>query len=794
MPARDEMSTNGALSPQRLALLAKMLEQEGVSAQQKGGIPQRSNPDEYPLSSAQQRLCFLSLFEGGWHYNDHFHQRLIGTLSIPVLEQCLKEILRRHEAMRSTFKLEEGEVVQRIAPLKSFQLTRINLDNLPEDVRLKEATKLAVEEARIPFDLAKGPLWRFKLLMLSAKEHILLITAHHICIDGWSRGVFLRELDALYPCFLQGNPSPLPELPIQYADYAVWHNAFLKTKACLQQLEYWKQSLSQVPSFLALPADRSRPSVQTFNGARHFLNLPGALLIELRKISQTEGVTLFMCLLAAFQTLLQQYTGQDDIVVGSPVANRTRPEAEALIGFFLNTVVMRNDLSGDPAFIELLRRVRQTTLGALAHQDVPIERVFEAIPAQGLLRGSPRIQVLFILQNAPLPELKLPGCALRPFEIDNGTAKFDLTLSLCETGQGLSGWIQYSADLFNAERIERMSAHFLMLLENIVGNPSERISKLLPLDPAEVQALQRDRPRSHPHWSPDISAQDSKQCACLVDRNLQLLPASTAPNDALESKLVTIWQKVLGTALIGTTDNFFDLGGHSLTALRLFSEVRNLTGRHLPLATLFQAPTVRQLANILRDSGWTPPWSSLVPIRPTGTKPRFYCVHGGGGNVLLFRNLSRDLGPDYPFYALQSRGLNHNGNYLTTVEEMAAEYLKEIRDFQPEGPYCLGGFCMGGQVAYHMARLLTAAGEKVSLLVLFDTYNYGGVPLTRSFGQRATYLGQKARFHWQNIWGLTPGDRRIYLREKIREVRTREWERLSVGLRNLVRKRFGRQT
>jgi acyl carrier protein len=350
---------------------------------------------------------------------------------------------------------------------------------------------------------------------------------------------------------------------------------------------------------------------------------------------------------------------------------------------------------------------------------------------------------------------------------------------------GFTGWIQYSTDLFDADRIERMAAHFQTLLGRIVSNPTERLSRLLPLTSAEEQVLQRDRIRFDPSRSVAVDHVNFDQSFRSITPKHESLPALNSPKDVLELKLVAIWQKVLGLPSVRTNDNFFDLGGHSLAALRLFAEVRKLTGRHLPLATLFQAPTVLQLASILRDSGWTPPWRSLVPIQPAGTKSRFYCVHGGGGNVLLFRNLARALGEDYPFYGLQARGLNGAGKYLTTVEEMAAEYLNEIREFQPEGPYCLGGFCMGGQVAFQMAKLLTAAKQKVSLLVLFDTYNHNGVPQTLSLVQRASYLNQKARFHWQSISALSSKDRRVYLREKIREVGTREWDRFSSCMRRV---------
>ena len=323
-----DSSKDVGFSEQKLALLASLLDEEGTQAEERRGIPRRGNPDVYPVSAGQQRMWFLDQLEQGVHYNENFNLRLKGALDIAILERTLQEILRRHEAMRASFMVRDGQPVQRIVPTEPFGLPVINLRGIPELDRQGEAVRLAVEEARRPFDLAKGPLWRFALLMLAKDECILLVTAHHIATDGWSFGVFLKELRLLYEAFRAGEPSSLSDPVLQYADYAAWQAAWLNSEAAHQQLSYWTRHLSGAPALLELPADRPRPPIPTFRGARHNLTLSKPLTAALRDLSQHRGVTLFMTLLAAFEALLSRYTGRDDIVVGTPIANRTFQKAK----------------------------------------------------------------------------------------------------------------------------------------------------------------------------------------------------------------------------------------------------------------------------------------------------------------------------------------------------------------------------------------------------------------------------------------------------------------------------------
>lgn len=467
------------LSPEKRLLLSKLLKEEGLDVAQKRTIPRRSESSLLTLSFVQQQLWFVDQLEPGLHaYNIPEAIRLSGPLDVAVLEQSLSEIVRRHEALRTTFAAVDGTPVQVIAPPASVRLPVVDLAALPEEERKAETEHLITQEVRHPFNLGQGPLFRAGLLRLREDEHVLLLNMHHIISDGWSLGVFNRELTALYDAFLSGKPSPLQDLPIQYADYAVWQREWLESAAFEKQLAYWKQQLAGAPTVLNLPTDRPRPVVQSFRGARQFVVLPKELSEKIKTLSRHEGVTLFMTLVAAFQLLLARYTGQDDVVVGTDVANRQRVETEGLIGFFINNVIVRTDMTGDPTFHELLGRVKERALGAYAHQEVPFPKVVEALKPERSLRHTPLFQVLFVLQNVPLPDLHLAGLTLSSVEIDSQTSKFELAVFIKESADGLIGTWAYKTDLFDDTTVARMANHFTTLLHSITEQPGARLSAL----------------------------------------------------------------------------------------------------------------------------------------------------------------------------------------------------------------------------------------------------------------------------------------------------------------------------
>lgn len=470
---------------------------ESVEATMKAGQKLKAPPivpvprdGMLPLSFAQERLWLVDRLEpNSTAYNMPAALRLVGSLNIAALEQSFNEIVRRHEVLRTTFTEVDGQPVQASAPSLILKIPVVDLQALPETEQDAEVLRLAAQETQLPFDLARGPLLRVTLLKLGLSEHILLLTMHHIVSDAWSDGVFIRELAALYEAFCTGQPSPLPELSIQYADFAHWQRQWLQGDVLETLLSYWQQQLASAPTKLelkkiaensSLPTPSQESTVQSFQLSAH-------LSEQLKTLSRQEGVTLFMTLLAAFQTLLYRYTQQDDIVVGTDIANRNRAELEPLIGFFINLLVLRTDMSGNPSFRALLERVREVALGAYAHQDLPFAKLVEVLQPDRRSSTTPLFQVLFVLQNTPMPALKLSDVTISPLDINTGKAKFDLALFMQETEQGLIGYWKYNTEIFPAGALVRFSHHFETLLSSIVKNPDTRIEALEMLSEAEKQ-------------------------------------------------------------------------------------------------------------------------------------------------------------------------------------------------------------------------------------------------------------------------------------------------------------------
>jgi aspartate racemase len=1257
----DISERRSKLSPAKQALLEKRLRGTLTPDAKSQVISQRPESDLVPLSFAQERLWFLDQWEpGNPAYNRPVALCLTGPLNVTALEQALSEILQRHEALRATFSTEEGRSAQVITSAEPLNLPVVDLSGLPPTEREPRARRFATEEARRPFDLAQGPLLQATLLRLDRERHVLLLVIHHITFDGWSARVFVEELAALYDAFVAGKPSPLPELPIQYADFAHWQRQWLQGEVLERQLSYWKEKLAGSLPSLDLPTDRPRPAVQTHCGARQSSVLSSSLLQALKALSRQEEVTLFMTLLAAFKVLLYRYTGQDDIAVGSPIAGRTQVETEGLIGFFVNTLVLRTDLSGNPTFRELLGRVREVALGAYVHQDLPFEKLVEALQPERDLSRTPLFQVMFNLENIPTKAVETPSLSIDEFEFDSGVSQFDLALEVIEKDEGLSCLLNYNTDLFDATTIARMLEHYQTLLEGIVADPEERIGVLpllteaerhqllvewndtqadypkdscihqlfeaqvertpdavavvfgdqqmtyrklnsranqlarylqalgvgpevlvgicversletvvailgilkaggayVPLDPAYprerlafmledtqvsmvvtlgdlverlpehgarevyldieweaiaqesaenidsgvtadnlayviyttgstgrpkgvavehkqvlnyslsilerlelmpgasfamvqplavdscitvifpslctgglLHVISRDRaldphalgdyfqrhpidclkiapshlaalqssssqpeqflPRqrlviggeaSHWEWATELESMagdcqvfnhygptegtvgvltyrvGEEQTTCnypttplgrpiantqiyLLDACLQPVPVGVpgelyigganvargylkrpeltaenfipdpfgnepgarlyktgdmarylpdgnieflgridhqvkirgfrielegieaeleqypavregvvlaredvsgqkhlvayvvlnqkqtltitdlrsflqaklpdhmlpsalvllkalpltphgkvdrralpapdrvrpelegtfvAPRTPVEERLAGIWAKVLGLEQVGIHDNFFELGGHSLLIVRLFAQIEKTFGKRLPLATLFQAPTVEQLASVIHQAGWSLPWCSLVAIQPSGSKLPFFCVPGILGNVFTdLGDLARHLGLDQPFYGLQD-GIQNPSQ----IEALAAQYVDEIRTVQAEGPYLLGGVCSGGVVAFEMAQQLQAQAQRVALLALVEPSS-PPVPGLRSYIKLAASIlrrfVRRLGHHSRNVSQRDSVELRAYLRLKAKLV------------------------
>jgi amino acid adenylation domain-containing protein len=1207
----------GVLTPKLRALMAEYKADLLVSLQHSNAIAIESEllfipvsrEEELPLSFGQERFWFLNKFDPtNPFYSELVALRLKGYLNAEILEQSINEIIRRHEVLRTTFREVDGQPIQVVASTLKLAMPLKDLQQLSNDEREIEIQRLATELIQRPFDLATGPLLRVLLLQLEETEHIFIINVHHIVFDGWSGGIFSQELATLYDAFCRNNPSPLPELTLQYADFAHWQRRWLQGLTRSSYLAYWKEKLQGAPSVLELPTDRPRPPVQTFRGAHQSMPLSKELSEALANLSKRENVSLFMTLLAAFQILLYRYTGQADICTGTPIANRTRLEIKGLIGFFVNTLVLRTDLSGNPSFLTLLSRVREVALGAYAYQELPFEQLVEELQPARFLSHTPLFSVMFVFHNVPLIPSELPGLTVSPYWVETCTAKLDLTLSFENTRPGLIGLWKYNTDLFDAVTIARMAGHFQTLLEAIVANPELRISSIpllteaeehqivvewnntqtdyprdkcihelfeasveqhpgaiavvfedkqltyrelnaranqlahylqslgvgpevlvgicverslemvvgllgilkaggayVPLDPAypkerlaymladsqvrvlltqekllgempenkarvicldsewnrlsqlssknlvsrvkphnlayviytsgstgkpkgvmvqqdsvlnlltalekaifiarpdsglrvslnaslafdasvkqlihllhgrtldivpqplrfdgsallsyllqhqidvfdttpsqlrllisagllgddaaprcvlvggepidestwitlaqadktnfynvygptectvdatvanlkmaglkptigrplantEVYILDSqlqpipigvqgelyiggagvargylnrpelteekfipnpfsDEPGARLYKTGDIArylpdgnieylgrtdnqvkirgfrielaeiesllAQHPDVCAAVViaredtpgDKRLvayvvpfqepaptwsdlrrflqeqvpeYMVPAAfvilealpltangkidrrslpapdtyhlsletsfVPPRSTLEMQLVQIWENVLNVYPLGVRDCFFERGGHSLLAVRLMAIIHQQFGKYLPLASLFQNSTIEHQANLVLQQTDSQPSSPLVAIQTTGSQPPFFCVHPVGGNVLCYFELARHLGKEQPFYGLQSAGLNGEQGPKTSIEDMAAYYIEALQAIQPSGPYYLGGWSLGGIVAFEMAQQLRFRGEEVALLALIDSY------------------------------------------------------------------------
>jgi len=447
--------------------------------------------DDYlPLSYAQQRLWVLAQFPGATvAYNMPTTWRITGSLDLLAFERAINTLVARHEVFRTQFILRDGTPYQEILPSLSLPVCVTDLSHLSTEEQSAEVTQQVATFAKAPFDLTTAPLLRVALLWLGSDEHILLLNMHHIISDAWSNSILVRELSTLYTAYCQDAPNPLPPLPIQYADFAQWQRNYLQGAVLTAQLDYWRQQLNGAPALLELPTDRPRPSVQTHRGSFVRVHLPVNLTQQLDRLSEQQGVTLYMLLLAGWSILLSRYSGQEDLVIGSPIANRSQVEIESLIGFFVNTLALRIDLSGNPTFLELLQQVKATTLGAYAHQDVPFEKLVQELDVERDLSYNPLFQVMLTWQNVPRESVALSDVTFKALKSEKQMAKFDMTLRLTQRADGIVGRWEYNSDLFDTSTIERMSGHFAMLLQRMVAQPETPVQQLPLLTERERQQL-----------------------------------------------------------------------------------------------------------------------------------------------------------------------------------------------------------------------------------------------------------------------------------------------------------------
>jgi hypothetical protein len=475
-----------ALSPEQRALFEARLKEKGLEAakaqavSQTQSIPKRKQLDLCPLSFDQERLWLMDQIEpGNPAYNIYTASRLIGPLDVDIMERAVNEIISRHEILRARFAVNDGRPVMVIAPALSLKLVVEDLRALPISERDREAVRLVNEMVGRPFDLARGPLLRVGLLRVAEREHVIHVTMHHTITDRWSAAIVEHELALIYHAFSTGQPSPLAEMPIQFPDFAAWQREWLRGEVLENQVSYWKNQLSDAPMILNLPTDRPRPARMTFRGARERLLISKELFDQLKAFSQREGTTMFMTLLAAYNLLLYFWTGQQDILVGLTVSNRERPEAVGMLGYLLNMVVVRAKMSESTMFKQLLAAVREASLGAFAHQDLPLARLIQELKPEPDPSRHPIFQVSYIYLDFPeTAEMNHFGISAIPLELDNGSSRFDFTLAMTETSDGMITFFEYNTDLFEAATIRRKLTLFERLLKVIAANPDRAISSM----------------------------------------------------------------------------------------------------------------------------------------------------------------------------------------------------------------------------------------------------------------------------------------------------------------------------
>ncbi len=672
--------------------------------------------EAYPLSLAQQRIWFLEQFVPGTSaYNVPVGLRLKGTLDRRALLSSLGQIVERHSILRTTFRMEENQTVQVVAAECAVSLSFQDFGTVPHPARESEVWQAARQETAAPFDLAAGPLIRATLFRLDDEQHVLVCVLHHIVCDAWSIAIFLREWAALYSAACTGEPANLPELAIQYSDYAQWQREWAESEVLAEDVVYWKRKLAGIPERLELPTDRERPPEQTYDGQSQTIPLPDALVEDLKALARSNHATLFMVMVAAFQVLASAYSGSEDIALGIPVAGRGRLEIEGLIGFFVNTVVLRTDLTGDPSFITLLARVRETALEALAHAEIPFERLVEELRPARSMSHNPLFQVMCsAIKDARPPDFG--PLATAPYALSSGGSPFDLSVNLIED-TAEHGWVtfEYNTALFDYARVAIMMQHYVVLLSAIVQEPASALSVLMSQMHGQREASEVER-------APAIIVRPR-----IVHKPT---PSSAAPNpgrgtpDALEQILSRIWEKTLERAPIGLHDDFFDLGGHSLLAARLVSEVEKIIGRKVPLAALFRGPTLGSFAELIRQGAENNPDPLLMQVKAGSHRIPLFAIAAPGVDTLGFALLARHIGEHHSMFKIQSHA-EQSATLPYTEEELrsiAAEYVTAMRTFQPRGPYCLVATCGGVHIAERMVHLLEARGHEVGAFAIIDTW------------------------------------------------------------------------
>jgi thioesterase domain-containing protein len=736
--------------------MMKFLDTKATNSVGSNALPTAQDVHVFPTTLAQRRFWQYDQSDpGNPSYNIAIRIRLAGELAYPCLRRAVDEVLRRHEMLRTVFGDDDGEPVQLVLPELTIPVTLVDLSDLGDEARSLKAEAMALDEARTRFDLRVGPLIRMKLLLLAPHEHVLFVTVHQMISDCWSIGTLSHEIGILYGSFSRGLESPLPELPIQYGDYAVWQKQWLEHHGLEGQLSYWTERLANLQP-LEIPPDRPRPPRRTSHGDIRSVLLPQALTEALKELSHQEGCTFFMLSLAALNVLLTRLTSQTDVYVGTITAGRSRVEMEPLIGRFINPLVVRSDVSGNPTFLSLLAHVRERVLEALENRDVPYECVVEALAPVPDPSRHPVFQVNFVHQRAFVRPIELSSLRMSGLPSKSAGAIYDIYVFMVERSEGWRLSCEYNTDLYEADTIDRIMEGFRSILDAIARDPDRAISDLSSPPASGSSGV-----------SPSVPA-----LATIAPRPF------VAPRDEVEAKLAKIWCDVIQTDRISVTSDFFDEGGHSVLAARVLYRVERVFGRDLSFGAFLRAPTIETFARRLREEYVEEEREQVCVIqRGSSSMSPLFLVDAG----YSFLALAECLGDDRPVKGLILPPIATLPKAFT-VQDLAENLLRALLEAQPRGPYYLGGWCSAGIIAYEIAQRLRARGEHVALLALIDAWNPAysrRLRSPRSLPTRVRMNVYKLKYHASKVKGMNARTLTKYAGKRLRaigdDLRMRFW-------------------
>lgn len=710
------------------------------------GIAHRPDQTRAPASLMQQRLWFLEeMNPGRVAYNTPSAHRLRGPLDEAAFENAFAAMVRRQSVLRTSLRREGDQVLQIVEPTVAVALFPAeDLSGFPPDEREAELMRRLQALTDTPFDLTRAPLFRARMFRLGEDDHVFFFMPHHIIWDGWSFDLMYTELSTLYRAIKDGQPAAVADLPVSYGDFAAWHSHWLEGPQLQSQLAFWRERLQHSAEPQNLPTDKPRLPGMSGIGRTEWIRVSKERTEAMREVARGADATLNMGLLALYYVLLYETTGLRELVVGTPVRGRNQTELESVMGYFTNLVPLRLSLDPGLSFLDFLREVKRLVVDSFGNPDVPLEYLQRELKAR--YGGSvPLYQALFSFQDARQRSTDWGGLSHEQILLFQSGATEDLGLWFLENAQGMIGGVTYNADILLAETVQKQRERYLELLARVIEDPRQSVAALAP---AAADRAQNDRAAAP--VEPVVAAPAP-------------VPGSGAasapqPIGALERSLMAIWCEVLHVREIGIHDDFFDLGGDSLLAVRMFQLAQKLTGVNLPLATLLTAPTIARQAAAFRAAGAKEPetvepaidanasshdpWAPLVPIQPNGSRPPLFCIHAVGGNVLNYVPVAKALGDDQPFYGIQAIGLDGLTAPLDSLTAMATRYLAEIRTVQPHGPYFLAGGSMGGMIAYEIARQLRIQDEQIGLLAMFDTYGPSNRELEMAVEDSPSVYGQ----------------------------------------------------